>query len=582
MLKVGGGRAARKFSASLIALVTGAAFVAVAVPAHASAPGGPYGGFAQGTVAHVHALDVMGTKVLDAEVGQAGAAVASEGLPTAIYNEYDRPIVRTGFKGKNSYGEASLLEAGLGVTKDQANQIAPFVSEASSSGGSKIDDKDPVHVPGSPLLYADALHTTAVANWNANTCVIGQPISAAQATAATAQVVNLVSNTNANDSFPQALLGLQAVHSHSYEILYPGKGPGLGLASVAVSDAVHLALLQGTANEVDIDVAPAFLVTQADGTNGGAKVSYEAPIAKISAGGQVIKILTDLTGPIDLQIPPGAGDSGTDMLLRLKLGTLLPLVSSSGPDIKTLTKPDGTVSQGSVNVLELTLLKVPEVPLTGAVVSVGHLEAASQVPVGGVSCPIPVTKTPDVETVESGHSFTTTIKIDNPWVCPLVLSNVTDQIDTIEGTPTFQVTSATPDPSSPDLPTADGLTSAKVEWTKNLPTIQPGKSAIFTVTLKTGGGAGKIKDIASAAGSVSNCMPAPGSSETEVTGITNVKVPVTGTGTFTEPQTQVKGKLILPKTGVADSGYTWAGILMLLAALGGGTVLRRRKFKIEA
>ena len=45
-----------------------------------------------------------------------------------------------------------------------------------------------------------------------------------------------------------------------------------------------------------------------------------------------------------------------------------------------------------------------------------------------------MTKTPDVETVESGHNFTTTIKVDNPWSCPLKLSNVTDDINTIEGT----------------------------------------------------------------------------------------------------------------------------------------------------
>ena len=129
---------------------------------------------------------------------------------------------------------------------------------------------------------------------------------------------------------------------------------------------------------------------------------------------------------------------------------------------------------------------------------------------------------------------------------------------------------------------ACGLTSKKVEWTKNLPTIPPGGSATFTVTLKTGGGAGKIKDIATAAGSVSNCKPAPGSGETEVTGITNVKVPVTGVGTFTEPQTSVLGKTILPKTGVADSAYSWAGGLMVLTALGGGLALRRRKFKLDA
>jgi LPXTG-motif cell wall-anchored protein len=115
-----------------------------------------------------------------------------------------------------------------------------------------------------------------------------------------------------------------------------------------------------------------------------------------------------------------------------------------------------------------------------------------------------------------------------------------------------------------------------------LPTILPGGSATFTVTLKTGGGAGKIKDIASAEGAVSNCKPAPGSGETTVTGITNVKVPVTGTGTFTQPETNVQGVTKLPKTGLADGAYSWAGILMLLAAVSGGSVLRRRKFKLEA
>src|SRR4029077_219915 len=97
--------------------------------------------------------------------------------------------------------------------------------------------------------------------------------------------------------------------------------------------------------------------------------------------------------------------------------------------------------------------------------------------------PIPVQKSSDVASVESGQNFTTTIQVDNPWACPLVLSKVTDDINTIEGTSTFQVASATPDPSSPSLPTLDGLTSSTVTWDKNLPTIPPGGHATFTVTL---------------------------------------------------------------------------------------------------
>jgi LPXTG-motif cell wall-anchored protein len=588
MFNLGGGRTARKVSASLIALMTGVVVTAFAVPVSASATGGPYGGFASGTVAHVHALQVMGTKVANVELGQSNSAVESEGLPTAIYNEWDRPVVPKGFAGKNSYGQGSVAAVGLGVGKDDPAQIEPFVSQIASSGGHKIDDKAPVHVPGSPLLWVDALHTTGIANWNTNTCVIGEPISAGFSRAAALDAVNIDSamGTNADDSFKQALVHAGVVESGSFEQLYKGAGPGLGLASVSQTHAVHLVLLKGTANQFTVDVAPAFLVVKVDGTHHANKkdnVDYFAPLVRITPPGAApIDILPSQVGPIDIQIPPGAGTAGTDLLLRLKLGTILPLTSSTGPKVAGNVNAAGTVASASVNVLDLQVLNIPEIPAELARVSIGHLEAAAHVPAGGIDCPIPVTKTPDVDTVESGHDFTTTIKVDNPWSCPLVLSKVTDQIDTIEGTSTFKVLSATPDPSSPSLPTADGLSTSLVTWSSGLPTIPPGGHATFTVTLKTGGGAGKIKDIATAEGAVSNCKPAPGSSDTTVTGITNVKVPVTGTGTVTVPETHVLGVTKLPKTGLADGAYSWAGILMLLAAVSGGSVLRRRKFKLNA
>jgi LPXTG-motif cell wall-anchored protein len=571
--------------------MTGVVVTAFALPVSASATGGPYSGFASGTVAHAEALEVMGTKVANAELGQSNAAVASEGLSnTGNLNEFDRPIVPGGFGGKNSYGQGSVAEVGLGVTKTDANQIAPFVSQVATSSGHHIDDKAPGVIPGSPLIWGDLFHTTAIANWNTNTCVIGEPISAGFSRAAALEAVNIDSamGTNADGSFKQALVHAGVVESTSFEQLYPGAGPGLGLASVSMTHAVHLVLLKGTANEFTVDVAPAFLVVKVDGTHHANKkdnIDYKAPLVTITPPGQApINILPDQVGPIDIQIPPGAGDAGTDLLLRLKLGTILPLTSSTGPKVAGNVNAAGTVASATVNVLDLQVLNIPEVPAQLARVSIGHLEAAASVPAGGINCPIPVTKTPDVTQVESGQSFTTTIKVDNPWSCPLTLSKVTDQIDTIEGTSTFQVTSATPNPQSPSLPTAAGLTTSLVTWSSGLPTIPPGGSATFTVTLKTGGGSGKIKDIATAEGAVSNCKPAPGSGETTVTGITNVKVPVTGTGTVTVPEVTVLPvfKKKLPKTGLADGAYSWAGILMLLAAVSGGSVLRRRKFKLEA
>ncbi|HJT38232.1 MAG TPA: hypothetical protein VJ818_07385, partial [Actinomycetota bacterium] len=145
MLKVRGGRAARKLSASLVVFITGAVMTAFAVPVSASATdtGDLYGGWAQATAVHADVLNVTGTHVVNAEIGQAGAAVANKGL-VPVYNEYGRPIVPKAFTGKNSYGNSSVLEAGLGVDKDTIDQIQPFYGESAAPNGPGAVDKSVV------------------------------------------------------------------------------------------------------------------------------------------------------------------------------------------------------------------------------------------------------------------------------------------------------------------------------------------------------------------------------------------------------------------------------------------------------
>jgi LPXTG-motif cell wall-anchored protein len=579
----GGLRPSKRISAALVMSLATAMVIAVAVPSRASAPG-PYSGFATGGVVHLDALTAggttttNGTRLANVDVGLSNAATDSQGTK-ALLNEYARPIVPPDAVGKKAVGEGSLAEVGLGVDPKTVAQLQTIVSEAKTSDGHVTDDQDNLNIPGAPLIWADGLHTNAVANWNPDTCVIGEPISAGFTRLLNADLVDMGASDNTDGSFKQALASVGSVNSHSFTQLYPGAGDGLGLAGYAATNAFDVTLFKGDpANEITIHVLPAHLLVKADGTPGGAKVDYDAPLVTITQAGQeIFRLLPkDNPGPIDIQIPPGAGDSGSDMLLRLKLGTLLPLASETGPNIKSKTKADGTAASASVNILELTLLDVPEVPLRGLTLGIGHLEAAAQVPAGGIDCPIPVTKTPSQSTVQSGDTFTTTIKIDNPFVCPLENVSLTDVITT-EGAATFQVLSASPDADSPSLPTASGLTGpTTVKW-NNLGTIAPGASKSVTVTLKAGGGAGKIKDTATAAGAVSNCKPAPGSSSTEVTGITNVKVPVTGVGTLQVPETTVLGVTKLPKTGLNDGTLTIVGMLMLLAAATGGSVLRRRR-----
>jgi LPXTG-motif cell wall-anchored protein len=571
-------------------LMTGVVVTAFAVPVSAAAPGGPYGGFAQATAVHADVLNITGIHVVNAEVGQAGSAVASEGLH-AVYNEYGRPIVPKKFVGKNSYGNSSVLEAGLGVDKDTIDQIQPFYGESAAPGGPPAVDKSIVDTgtQADPLLYLDLAHNQSAANWNANTCVIGKPISFGQQRLTKLQLLDM--GTATPTGFTSAVLGIHAdsvptgdrgaTQTFGEEILRKGSGPGLALESAATATIAPVTFLSGTANEFTIEVGgPAYLTATADGTPGGAKVKVSVPTVSIIQGGVVVAELSDSLGITNtiIQIPPGVPDAG-DFLAQIKISTLLPLNSESSKFDKT-TKADGTFAAASGNVIEVKILNVPEVPLTGATIGIGHMEVASQVPVGGVSCPIPVTKTADVDTVRSGESFTTSIKVDNPFSCPLVLSKVTDDITT-EGDSTFQVTSGSPTPDSPSLPTASGLTSSSVVW-KDLGTIPPGGSKTITVTLKAGGGAGKILDTATAEGAVTNCAAGPGSGSTDVTGLSNANVPVNGVGTLTVPETKVLGVTLLPKTGLSDGAYSWAGILMLLAAVSGGSVLRRRKFKLDS
>jgi LPXTG-motif cell wall-anchored protein len=570
--------------------MTGVVVTAFAVPVSASAPGGPYGGWAQSTAVHADVLNITGIHVVNAEVGQAGSAVGSEGLQ-AVYNEYGRPIVPKKFVGKNSYGNSSVLEAGLGVDKNTIDQIQPFYGESAAPGGPAAVDKSIVNTgtQADPLFYLDLIHNQSAANWNANTCVIGKPISFGQQRLTKLQLLDMGKATP--DGFTSAVLGVHAdsvptgdrgaTQTFSEEILRKGSGPGLALESAATATIAPVTFLSGTANEFTIEVGgPAYLTATADGTPGGAKVKVSVPTVSIIQGGKVVAELSDSLGLTNtiIKIPPGVPDAG-DFLAQIKISTLLPLNSESSHFDKT-TKADGTFAAASGNVIEVKILNVPEVPLTGATIGVGHMEVATRVPVGGVSCPIPVTKTANPSTVKVSEDFTTSITVDNPFSCPLVLSKVTDVITT-EGGSTFQVVSGSPTPAS--APTGSGLTSGTVIW-NDLGTIQPGGSKTITLKLTAGGGTGKILDTATVEGAVTNCAAGPGSGSTDVTGLSNANVPVSGVGTLTVPEggTSVQGITKLPKTGLADGAYSWAGILMLLAAVSGGSVLRRRKFKLHA
>lgn len=535
-----------------------------ALAAHGpDAPGGPYSGYTSGAAVHADLLTTATARLADVEVGVADAAVDSEGLKKTL-NVYQRRVAPDGITASHSRARSSLVEVGVGLMPPDAdNQVKPFVAEANAPGGEPVD-ASLLNQTVSPLVHVSLLRRVAEANWNSSTCIIGEPISTGEQHLARVELLETGDDatTPVQLGFDKPVIGIDAdkagprraaTHIISREQLYKGAGPGFGLQSVVTETLAPVTLLQGTANEFTIEVnGPAYLVAQADGTSGGAKVIYRAPIVSVIQGGEVTQVLPQQ--PVNVRLP-GPGDA----IAHVKLGTIEPLPALNLGD--ATTKANGTVAAAQANVVEVALLDAVSQKLRGATVGLGHLEAAATVPVGGISCPIPVTKTPNPAAVEVGDQFTTTITIDNPFKCPVSNLSLVDEISVEQGA-RFEVVDVS---DGGNQPGGSNLSSATITWS-NLGTLQPGAKKSVTVTMTAQGAAGIISDTATAGGTLDNCEAKPGSADTDVSSMTKVKVPVSGKGTVDVPATSVLGKRVLPRTGLPVGAQMAGGVVLLAAA----------------
>lgn len=551
--------------------------LALAAPVFAShgpqAPGGPYSGFSSGAVIHVDALTLGTQRAADVEVGLADASVNSEGL-RKVNNEYSRPIVPED-RAKHSRGHSSIVEAGVLLSPpDIDNTVKPFEAETRAPGGEAVNaavTNPPLAV--SPAVFIDLLRDSSAARWNADTCVIGVPISQGEQFAARVEALETGDDaaTPTESGFDKPVVGIDAVtggvpraasHVVSKEQIYRS-GNTFGLMSVTATTLAPVTLLQGTANEFTIEVdGPAVLTAMADGKAGGAKVDYKAPLVSVIQNGTVQQVLPN--EPLTLELP-----GGTDNLAVIKLSVLEPIKTDRGGLGSSTSAPNGTKAAGQTSVVEVKLLDTVSQNLRGATISLGHMEAQSVVPAGGIQCPLPVTKVASPPSVRVGQTFVTTITVDNPFACPLTGVTLTDEIS-VEDDARFSISDT--NPAAAATPGGSNLSSGTVRW--NLGTIAAGRSKSVTVTLLAQGGAGLIIDEATAGGTLDNCPAKPGGTSTDVTGLAKIDVPVSGVATLQETVTKVAGEK-LPRTGVTDSAA--AGLALLAAAAVLGAVVRRKQ-----
>jgi hypothetical protein len=290
-------------------------------------------------------------------------------------------------------------------------------------------------------------------------------------------------------------------------------------------------------------------------------VNPQTPILRIiDSAGAVSDILAfqDIFGEEGLVLP-------IDPLVNIAIGEDPRAIAAPGsvpdPDSKPSIAANGTKVSAAVDVLRIKLLSQPDPE--AADIRVGHMEASAEVPVGGVNCPIPVSKSADPDNIkinEEPDTSTIKITVHNVYDCDLEDTVLVDHISQKDGSPDFKLLGADPAATSPDMPTGV-LEKADVEW--ELGTIKAGETKSVTLELQSAEHGGILVDVAEASGKFANC------SGQDASGLAINGLDLSGLST------EVEVSIETPVTGAdaARTAATGGGLAAAAAAV--GLVLRR-------
>jgi len=557
-------------------------------------------------------------RIVDGEVAFSGEASNTAGLSGGLTNEF-KEVVSPSLAGKNSYGRGSGLELGLGTSvpdtsKPAVNQAiiaglaqqsaAPVDSFGDTPDANGVVTKEVGPVPGDPLVYASLLRGQAAARWNPNFCVLGAPLGYGLGFAADAQLLD-TGTKNADGSMGAPVIAADTgtptdrtvSQSKSFTYLRPEPDGTFAVVSETHETIAPITLFKGTANEIRIEAAGEWVLrTISTGKPGGSTVEY-APAGSPTATTPLLTIVPpnsqpniilktqDLFGSGKLPIPlihiPNVAD--------IEVGEN-PRAISNNPDSTAppVTSPDGTTTAAAVDVVRVKLL-IPDVDNHLLDLRIGHMEAKSVAPAGGISCPIPVTKTANPDPVTAGNPFTWTVTIPSAvdslagTDCDLTNIKVVDVADVKSGSPVANITTASNGGSIGGNGTVSGSNTVTTTW-NNLGTYHPGNPPIVVTlsgNIPSGSGAGVLENRATVTASLGNCKGGAAGQNlvgnAAVTGTANVVgASVLGVGYVSGPS--VKSASVLParlaETGQKDPWLPVLGGGLLLGAL---ALLRSRR-----
>lgn len=544
-------------------LLTAAALLpAVALVSNSSAQTPPpaYSGYATGTVVHVDAGQSGTTQLTNAELGFAGATVASTGtggvtqgaaLSKAglVVNEMGQVVqpqlpvaADPKLHGDRSYGRGSGLEVGIGTTIPSASpSVSDFNSKVQvSAPANNTADSSLLSVPAAPLATATAVRGQAAARWASDACVLGAPISQGIGYIADATLLDTAGNTAplvATESGQGVVSQTTSLTQLDRALDATGKpiasATGLGLDSQSTQVIAPVTLFSGTPAQVTIEVAPLGLRAVAGGVPGSAHIFY-APDLSAGPTTPIVRI-TQGTGPTATTQSITAQDFFGSGGLTVPAGPLATVTVGTPPHlIGDPSKPaavaaDGTSAAAAVDAVSVQLLTPdPTTHLTD--LRIGHMEARAVVPAGGIHCGIPVTKTATPTVVAAGHPFLFTITVTNPYDCKLTNVAVVDVVSATRGVK-YVIQSTSP---------ASTHTASRINFT-GVPDIAPHSSTQLRISMfvPASSAAGLITDTVNVS---ANCGSSGATSSAGVT------IPLTGKFVLHAPRVTA-AKPNLPRTG---------------------------------
>jgi LPXTG-motif cell wall-anchored protein len=594
-----------RVTALAVAVLTAAGMLAVFTPGSASAASFPgsaaFSGYSTGTAVHADVLQVPGApRLVDGEIAFSGEAANTAGLNGGVINEMNETVATS--SAKNSYGRGSAVELGIGTTvpdatKDVNQAIITGLAESSAPPNGGLVTKDAA-IPGDPLVYASLLRGQAEARWNPNFCIIGAPVGYGLGSAADAQLIDTgAKNPDGSMSAPLVAADIgtptdrTVSQSKSFTYLRPEPDGTFAVVSETHETLAPVTLFKNMSGaELKIEVAGEWVLrTVSTGKPGGSYVEYApagnqsptTPLITITppgAASQIILKTQDLFGPgkIPTQISLPPAPSG-QYLAQVNVGEDPRAPGSEENPTKPITSADGTTTNAAVDVVRVDLV-VPATKQHIGEVRIGHMESKSVAPVGGVDCPIPVTKTANPDPVTAGNPFTWTITIPSAadslagTDCDLTNIKADDVTKVLSGSPRATISGAS-NGGVVDKGTVDSSHTGHVVFS-NLGTYHPGGPPIVVTingNIPATSGAGVLQNTVTVTASLGNCKG--GAAGQDIVGTATIQgtanvvgAAVKGTAFVNGPN--VKAAAVLPAR-LAETGQKepW------LPVLGGGLLL---------